>query len=173
MIIGLTAAPAIGITKIANESAISYWSLVHDSPPTISPVLYLTSPKSPAYSILPCVHMLTAANNCVAALRQEAFFQCFKLCLKLLYHARKINLCEKWRCRSAAGGVLRRQAFFQCFKQNVWSYYTIANGKKKRTWFVWNQVLFGGATQIWTGESGFCRPLPYHLAMTPLWKKDA
>ena len=24
---------------------------------------------------------------------------------------------EKWRCRSAAGGVLRRQAFFQCFKR--------------------------------------------------------
>ena len=26
---------------------------------------------------------------------------------------------------------------------------------------------FGGATRIWTGESGFCRPLPYHLAMAP------
>ena len=77
------------------------------------------------------------------------------------------NCCKQLRCRSAAGGVLRRQAFFQCFKQNVWSYYTIADGKKKRTWFQKNQVLFGGATQIWTGESGFCRPLPYHLAMSP------
>ena len=26
---------------------------------------------------------------------------------------------------------------------------------------------FGGVTQIRTGESGFCRPMPYHLAMTP------
>ena len=26
----------------------------------------------------------------------------------------------------------------------------------------------GGDTQIWTGEWGFCRPLPYHLAMSPL-----
>ena len=25
-------------------------------------------------------------------------------------------LCEKWRCRHAAGGSLRRQAFFQCVK---------------------------------------------------------
>ena len=32
------------------------------------------------------------------------------------YTTRKANLCEKWRCRSAAGGVSRRQAFFQCFK---------------------------------------------------------
>ena len=25
----------------------------------------------------------------------------------------------------------------------------------------------GGATRIRTGESGFCRPVPYHLAMAP------
>ena len=25
----------------------------------------------------------------------------------------------------------------------------------------------GGATRIWTGESWFCRPMPYHLAMAP------
>ena len=29
--------------------------------------------------------------------------------------------------------------------------------------------LLGGDTQIWTGESGFCRPMPYHLAMSPDW----
>ena len=27
---------------------------------------------------------------------------------------------------------------------------------------------FGGATQIRTGESRICSPLPYHLAMAPL-----
>lgn len=26
----------------------------------------------------------------------------------------------------------------------------------------------GGATQIWTGEWRFCRPLPYHLATAPM-----
>ena len=29
------------------------------------------------------------------------------------------------------------------------------------------KVLFGGATQIRTGESRICSPLPYHLAMAP------
>ena len=29
--------------------------------------------------------------------------------------------------------------------------------------------FFGGDTQIRTGESGFCRPMPYHLAMSPYW----
>ena len=28
-------------------------------------------------------------------------------------------------------------------------------------------VFHGGATQIWTGESEFCRLVPYHLAMAP------
>jgi len=48
--------------------------------------------------------------------RRQTFFQCFKLCLKLFYHARKAGPCKKWRCRRAAGGVSRRQTFFQCFK---------------------------------------------------------
>ena len=27
--------------------------------------------------------------------------------------------------------------------------------------------IFGGGNRIWTDESGFCRPTPYHLAMPP------
>ena len=34
-------------------------------------------------------------------------------------------------------------------------------------------LQFGGATQIWTGGSEFCRLVPYHLAMAPyLIKKN-
>ena len=31
---------------------------------------------------------------------------------------------------------------------------------------------YGGTTQIRTGESGFCRPLPYHLAMVPYTERS-
>jgi len=36
--------------------------------------------------------------------------------LQTLFEAFILFLYEKWRCRTAAGGVSRRQAFFQCFK---------------------------------------------------------
>ena len=40
-------------------------------------------------------------------------------------------------------------------------------GEGTRTSCALPHVIFGGDTRIWTGESGFCRPLPYHLAMSP------
>ena len=32
--------------------------------------------------------------------------------------------------------------------------------------------VFGGGNRIWTDESGFCRPTPYHLAMPPYYFFD-
>jgi hypothetical protein len=43
-------------------------------------------------------------------------FPMLQTLFEAIYHTRKANLCEKWRCRFAAGGVSRRQPFFQCFK---------------------------------------------------------
>ena len=43
-------------------------------------------------------------------------FPMLQTLFEAIFHTRKANLCEKWRCRFAAGGVSRRQAFFQCFK---------------------------------------------------------
>ena len=52
-------------------------------------------------------------------------------------------------------------------------------GFKKNEWHlnrtvmvhIWGVIHCGGDTRIWTGESGFCRPLPYHLAMSPYEKR--
>ena len=41
------------------------------------------------------------------------------------------NSLEKWRCRSAAGGVSRWQAFFQCFKLCLKLLYRNDNGENK------------------------------------------
>ena len=49
-------------------------------------------------------------------------------------------------------------------KQNISRYNKKAPTKRKC-------FLSGGDTRIWTGESGFCRPMPYHLAMSPFWKR--
>ena len=101
------------------------------------------------------------AKNGVAAQR-KAFFQCFKLCLKLFYQMRKTSSWEKWRCRFAAGGVSRRQAFFQCFKLCLKLFYQM---RKTSSWEKWRcRFAAGGVSRRQAFFQCFklCLKLFYH-----------
>ena len=54
----------------------------------------------------------------------------------------------------------------------AWWYTKPVGLDKKTKDFIRSPLFFGGDNQIWTDESGCCRPTPYHLAMSPYKKME-
>ncbi len=82
------------------------------------------------------------------------------------YWVKTIGKCGK---NGVCESCLRRH-FTQFFTP---IFLTFQKEKVRKSLYIKDLRTFslGGTTQIWTGESRFCRPLPYHLAMVPSYKK--